>query len=318
MDPPGKLFNNIILATDSYKVSHYKQYPPGAEYVYSYFESRGGKFDEICFFGLQYFIKRYLCGPVVTEDKILEAKEVLDSHMGPGHFNEEGWRHILTKHDGYLPIKIKSVPEGTIVPVKNVLFTMVNTDPKCYWLTNYMETLLVEVWYPMTVCTNSREQKKVLQQALHRTGGSEAGLNFMLHDFGYRGVSSVESAAIGGAAHLINFMGTDTMASLLCAKKYYKCEGAAGFSIPAAEHSTITSWGRDHEADAFRNMVRPRALYRTASARRPPAIPPGQPRPWCLCHVFRCGAAYPVPNRPRGDRLRFIQCFRGMQHVVGW
>ena len=101
-----------------------------------YFESRGGKFDDICFFGLQYFIKRYLCGPVVTAEKIKEAKEILDKHMGPGHFNEAGWTHILEKHGGHLPISIKAVPEGTVVPVKNVLFTMVNTDPKCYWLTN--------------------------------------------------------------------------------------------------------------------------------------------------------------------------------------
>ena len=101
-----------------------------------YFESRGGKFDEICFFGLQYFVKRYLCGPVVTQEKIDQAKELLDNHMGPTHFNEEGWTHILKEHDGHLPITIKSVPEGTIVPTKNVLFSMVNTDPKCYWLTN--------------------------------------------------------------------------------------------------------------------------------------------------------------------------------------
>jgi nicotinamide phosphoribosyltransferase len=267
------VFDNIILATDSYKVSHYKQYPPGTAYVYSYFESRGGKFDEICFFGLQYFIKRYLCGKVVTEDKIREAKELLDNHMGPGHFNEEGWNHILTKHDGQLPISIKAVPEGTVVPTKNILFSMVNTDPACYWLTNYLETLLVEVWYPMTVATNSREQKKIIFSAFQNTGCEvNAGINFKLHDFGYRGVSSVESAAIGGAGHLINFWGTDTMAAILCLKYYYGGEGGsqsavplpidttvklpvAGLSIPAAEHSTITSWGREGELDAFRNML---------------------------------------------------------------
>jgi len=268
------VFDNIVLATDSYKVSHYKQYPPGTAYVYSYFESRGGKFEDICFFGLQYFVKRYLCGPVVTEDKIAEAKEILDNHMGPGHFNEEGWRHILTEHGGYLPISIKSVPEGTIVPAKNVLFTMVNTDPKCYWLTNYLETLLVQVWYPMTVATNSREQKKIIWNAFKQTGCNpeDPGINFKLHDFGYRGVSSVESAAIGGSAHLLNFWGTDTMAAILCLKYYYGgSDGSkaccplptdpnvilpvAGLSIPAAEHSTITSWGRDGELDAFRNML---------------------------------------------------------------
>jgi len=260
------VFDNIVLATDSYKVSHYKQYPPGTEYVYSYFESRGGKFDEICFFGLQYFVKRYLCGPVVTEDKIKEAKELIDEHMGPGHFNEEGWKHILEKHDGYLPISIKSVLEGTIVPTKNVLFTMVNTDPKCYWLTNYLETLLVEVWYPMTVATNSREQKKIIFDAFTKTEPEAAivdniGINFKLHDFGYRGVSSVESAGIGGAAHLINFWGTDTVAAMLVLKYYYgggtcgPLSKAPGMSIPAAEHSTITSWGREGELDAFKNML---------------------------------------------------------------
>jgi len=264
------VFDNIVLATDSYKVSHYKQYPPGTEYVYSYFESRGGKFDEIVFYGLQYFVKRYLCGPVVTQDKIDTAKEILDNHMGPGHFNEAGWKHILDAHGGHLPISIKSVPEGTVVPTKNALFTMVNTDPKCFWLTNYLETLLVEVWYPMTVATNSREQKKIIAKAFEATGCPlDAGVNFKLHDFGYRGVSSVESAGIGGAAHLINFWGTDTLAAILLLKYYYGDTAAkvplpinpeimlpvAGLSIPAAEHSTITSWGREYEVKAFENML---------------------------------------------------------------
>jgi nicotinamide phosphoribosyltransferase len=264
------VFDNIVLATDSYKVSHYRQYPPGTEYVYSYFESRGGKFDEVCFFGLQYFIKRYLSGVTVTADKIAYAKEILDNHMGPGHFNEEGWNHILNNCGGMLPISIKAVPEGSVVPTKNVLFTMVNTDPKCFWLTNYLETLLVEVWYPMTVATNSREQKKILQKYLVKTGCDAAPdgfINFMLHDFGYRGVSSVESAGIGGAGHLVSFWGTDTVAALLTIKHYYGGEKVplpidpsikldiAGLSIPAAEHSTITSWGRDHEVEAFENML---------------------------------------------------------------
>ena len=244
---------------------------PATPLLSQYFESRGGKFDEVVFFGLQYFVKRYLCGPVVTQEKIDVAKEILDNHMGPGHFNEEGWKHILTAHNGHLPISIKSAPEGTVVPTKNVLFTMVNTDPKCYWLTNYLETLLVQVWFPMSVATNSREQKKIIFNAFQKTGCElNDGINFKLHDFGYRGVSSVESAAIGGAGHLINFWGTDTMAAILCLKYYYG-DGAhakvplppnpdiklpvAGLSIPAAEHSTITSWGREGELDAFKNML---------------------------------------------------------------
>eukprot|EP00534_Pseudo-nitzschia_fraudulenta_P011728 CAMPEP_0201204080 /NCGR_PEP_ID=MMETSP0851-20130426/168164_1 /ASSEMBLY_ACC=CAM_ASM_000631 /TAXON_ID=183588 /ORGANISM="Pseudo-nitzschia fraudulenta, Strain WWA7" /LENGTH=366 /DNA_ID=CAMNT_0047492129 /DNA_START=13 /DNA_END=1110 /DNA_ORIENTATION=- len=136
---------------------------------------------------------------------------------------------------------------------------MENTDPKCCWLTNYLETLLVQVWYPTTVCTQSREQKKILAKYLKETGSpdqitSPGGLAVKLHDFGFRGVSSVESAAIGGAAHLVNFKGTDTMAALVCCKEYYS-EAMAATSIPASEHSTMTSWGREGECDAMKNML---------------------------------------------------------------
>ena len=144
--PLNRAYPNQRSCASGYKLTHYKQYPPGTQYVYSYFESRGGKWDEVCFFGLQYFMKRYLSGPVVTEEKIAQAKDFTVAHMGSAdHFNEAGWRHILEKHGGCLPIKIKAVPEGTVVPAKNVLFTMENTDPACYWLTNYLETLLVQV-----------------------------------------------------------------------------------------------------------------------------------------------------------------------------
>merc|ERR1712151_1364598 len=155
-------------------------------------------------------------------------------------------------------IEIKAVPEGTVLPYKNVLFTMENTDDQSYWLTNYLETLLVQVWYPTTVCTQSREQKKIIMRFLKDTGSQDVidkGLHmFKLHDFGFRGVSSVESAATGGCGHLVNFLGTDTMASLVLAKECYH-EELAGFSIPASEHSTMTSWGREKEVDAMRNML---------------------------------------------------------------
>ncbi|KAH8046764.1 nicotinamide phosphoribosyltransferase [Aureococcus anophagefferens] len=132
--------------------------------------------------------------------------------------------------------------------------TVENTDPACFWLTNFVETLLVQVWYPMTVATHSREQKKVVAKYLDVTG-DVAGLGFKLHDFGFRGVSSVETAGVGSCAHLVNFLGTDTVAGLVVAKDYYGAESAAGFSIPASEHSTITSWGESQEVDAMRNML---------------------------------------------------------------
>lgn len=247
--------NNLLLLSDSYKVSHHVQYPLNTEIIYSYFESRGGKHKEICFFGLQYFIKKYLIGQVVTKEKIEEAKGLYELHFGEGTnlFNEEGWLYILNKYGGELPIEIKSIPEGTVLPYKNALFTMVNTDPKCYWLTNFLETLLVQVWYPMTVATNSREQKKIILNSLIKTG-DPSGVNFKLHDFGYRGVSSVETAGIGGAAHLTQFLGTDTVAALVVARDFYSCK-CAGLSIPASEHSTITAWEKEGEVDAYRNML---------------------------------------------------------------
>merc|ERR1712151_1249634 len=257
--------HNILMLTDSYKVTHHLQYPPGTRTVYSYFECRGKGTREIVFFGLQYYLKRFLCGKVVTEEKIAQAAEYFKTHFsqpGIGYddrlFNAKAWQHILQKKGGHLPISIKAVPEGTVLSDNNVLFTMENTDPECYWLTNYLETLLVQVWYPITVCTQSRDQKLVIDHYLKETGCGDVldkGLNlFKLHDFGFRGVSSVESAAIGGAAHLVNFLGTDTMAALVCVKECYHEENA-GFSIPASEHSTITSWGEEKEVEAMKNML---------------------------------------------------------------
>ncbi|XP_012942330.1 nicotinamide phosphoribosyltransferase [Aplysia californica] len=246
--------DSVLLIADSYKVTHHRQYPPNTSIVYSYFESRGGKFPATCFFGLQYILKRWLVGQVVTREKIEEAREIFQLHFGQNVFNEEGWNYILEHHNGYLPLRIKAVPEGTVVPTKNVLFTVENTDPKCYWLTNYFETVLVQAWYPMTVATNSRAQKEIIARYLHETSDSTAGLPFKLHDFGFRGSSSVESAGIGGMAHLVNFQGTDTIAAVTTARKFYGCP-MAGFSIPAAEHSTITSWGVDREKEAFQNML---------------------------------------------------------------
>ena len=245
---------NILLLTDSYKASHYRQYPPETTNVYSYLEARkGGKFKQTTFFGLQYIIKRYLEGQVVTQAKIDEAEALFIKHLGPNMFNKAGWQHILDKHDGKLPVRIKAVAEGSIVPEGNVLVTVENTDPECFWLTNYLETLLLQVWYPTTIATLSKHMKETILEYLNQTGNPDL-IAFKLHDFGFRGVSSVESAGIGGAGHLLNFMGTDTLAAISLAQKYYGADMPA-FSIPASEHSTITSWGPEGEADAMENML---------------------------------------------------------------
>lgn len=157
----------------------------------------------------------------------------MGGHLPSVPFNESGWRYILEKHDGRLPIKIRAIKEGTVIPVKNILFSVENTDPECYWLVGYLETLFVQVWYPCTVATFSHEMKKTIRSSLLETSETTEGLTFQLHDFGFRGVSSVESAGIGGVAHLVNFRGTDTIQSLVVARKYYDCQ-IAGFSVPAS------------------------------------------------------------------------------------
>jgi nicotinamide phosphoribosyltransferase len=247
-----KLSHNIILNSDSYKYSQFNQYPLGTEYVYSYIESRGGEWDKTVFFGLQAFIKEYLTTPITQAD-IDVAEAIILAHGEP--FNRAGWEYILKEHGGKLPVVIKAAPEGCIIPTKNVLATIENTDPKCYWLTSFLETAILRaIWYPTTVATNSYESKKIILAALEKTGDPSL-IDFKLHDFGARGVSSQESAGLGDAAHLINFLGTDTITGLLYAREYYDAE-MPGFSIPAMEHSTVTSWGQEHEVDSYRNMLK--------------------------------------------------------------
>ena len=253
-EPRNLLSRNLVLQTDSYKFTHWKQYPPGTQYVYSYLESRGGMFSQTAFFGLQYYLLKYLQGCVVNEDDVRQAQQFVDSHIGPGMFNADGWMHIVRNRGGKLPVEIKAVPEGTSVDVQNVLMTIENTDPICYWLPNYLETLLLKVWYPITVATLSQGIRKVMLGALQRSG-DPALIDFKLHDFGYRGVSSEETAGIGAAAHLINFKGTDTVAGIRLLQQFYQSAEMEGFSIPAAEHSTITAWGRENEVQAYDNML---------------------------------------------------------------
>ena len=247
-----KCLYNLLLNTDSYKASHWLQYPPGTDATFFYVESRGGVHDRTVFFGLQAILKEYLAKPVTHAD-IDEARDLFAAHGEP--FNEAGWRYIVDTHGGLLPIRIRAVPEGTVVPTHQALVTIESTDPQAYWVPSYLETLLLRLWYPVTVATISWHAKQTIRQFLERTSDDPEGqLPFKLHDFGARGVSSTESAAFGGAAHLVNFLGTDTVSGLLLARRYYH-EPMAGYSIPAAEHSTITSWGREHEVDAYRNML---------------------------------------------------------------
>ena len=245
---------NILIDTDSYKASHYLQYPPNTTSMFSYIESRGGEYDATVFFGLQYYLKKYLTHRI-TVAEVEEAKEFFTMHGEP--FNYEGWMYIATELEGKLPVRIRAVPEGTVVPTSNILVSVESTDPKVFWVVSWLETsLLRNVWYGTTVCTRSHKIRQIIMKALELSSDDpKTEINFKLHDFGARGVSSQESAMLGGAAHLVNFMGSDTVVGIRCANKYYHSP-MAGFSIPAAEHSSITGWGKDHEVDAYRNMLK--------------------------------------------------------------
>lgn len=244
---------NKILAVDSYKASQFLQYPPGTEYIYSYIESRGGEYDETMFFGISAFLQEYSSTPITQAD-IDEAEEFFGLHGEP--FNKEGWEYILKTYNGYLPLEIRAIDEGTIIPTKNVLVTVRNTDPKCFWLTSYVETALLRgVWYPTTVATQAWYIRQVIKHYLEVSGDVNL-LDFKLVDFGARGVSSGESAAIGGMGPLAaGFKASDTIEGILAAKRFYG-EPMAAFSIPASEHSTITSWGKIRETDAYRNIIK--------------------------------------------------------------
>lgn len=244
---------NIILATDYYKQTHWLQYPKKTQVVYSYLESRGGQFDSVSFFGLQGFLKDYLEGVVVTQWMVNEAAEVLKQGFGFDYFNRAGWQRIVDVHGGKLPLRIRAVKEGSLVPTSSVLLTIENTDEELPWLTNFIETALLRgTWYPTTVATLSYHIKKVYADFCRETGADFTP--FYMNDFGARGVSSGESAGIGGAAHLVHSLGTDTIEGVLYARDHYNA-GICGYSVMASEHSTTTIYGKDHEADAYERFL---------------------------------------------------------------
>lgn len=267
-----------ILRTDGYKPSQWLQYPPNTTHVSSYIESRGGE-DESVFFGARPWVMDYMTTPITMAD-ILFAEMVFRVYGAP--FNRAGWEIIVNEYNGYLPLEIQAIPEGTVMRVHNVQMQVTNTDSRLGWLTSYIETALLRgIWYPSTIATKSRKFKKILAKALLKTSDMPVdvalniALKFALHDFGDRGVSSTESAVLGGMAHLVNFWGTDTIEGIIGAHVYYGADitnpdaPPVARTIPASEHSTITSWGREHEVDAYENMInqfsKPGSIYACVS-----------------------------------------------------
>lgn len=245
---------NILFDTDSYKLSHYSQYPEDTQYVSSYVEPRKawGQIDKVMFFGLQIELAK-LAGQIVTQAMLDEATPFLKAH-GFDIF-VEGWQYIIDTHDGRLPILIEALPEGTLAPAAIPQLRIENTDPNCYWLVSYLETrLLRAVWYPSSVASLSYYVMNEIRARLAMTDGDIAGAEFKLHDFGARGATCFEAAGIGGAAHLVSSLGSDTIAGLVYARNFYGAD-MAGFSIPASEHSTMTAAGESGELDQMRRFL---------------------------------------------------------------
>jgi nicotinamide phosphoribosyltransferase len=245
-------FKNIIINTDNYKHCHYQLYPKGTQYVSSYIEARGGEMPVTLFVGLQAFIREYLMHPITLDD--IDEAEFTEREQGM-HFNRENWMGVLNDHGGYLPVEIEAVPEGTVMPIRNALVQVINTDPKYWWATSFFETALLRaIWYPTTIGTISWLAKQQVIEAFRATSDNPQLVRHILHDYGARGVSSMESAALGGLAHLVNFSQSDTVPGILAAKKYYNAVAPSN-SGPNAEHAGFTAWGRDYEADAMANML---------------------------------------------------------------
>jgi nicotinamide phosphoribosyltransferase len=241
----GLLQDVLCLKTDSYKVGHWKMLAEDTDNFFSYGEARGAGhgIEKTVMFGLQAIIKKYFLKKITMRD-IMRAKRFADRHLKPGAFNYEGWKYIVDEYDGYLPLEIWAVPEGTVLNPKNVLYYVQATDAKCKWLVSYFEPLWFQVWYPITVASLSYQIRKNLSKFWQETVDDDrmGGLNFALHDFGFRGVSSPESAGIGDAGHLMSFMGTDTMMGIAVLYDYYGLDeeddnSMPGFSVYASEHS---------------------------------------------------------------------------------
>lgn len=249
--------DNIILDVDSYKLCHQAMYGRlGVTGAFSYIEPRS-KVDKILYFGFQLWLKRL---KPVTMEMIDEAEEFFKAHIMNGDklFPRKDWEKVVKVYGGYPPLCIRAVPEGTVLDSSNALVTIESTDPELAWMVAYFETAMLRaVWYPTTVASRSFKIRSILKKYILETSDLpwEQAIAFMFHDFGARGVSSQESAGIGGAAHLATgAMGTDTITGALFANKYYNSPMSA-FSVFATEHSIMTMRGKDGELKTVNDLI---------------------------------------------------------------
>jgi nicotinamide phosphoribosyltransferase len=256
IDPKLDCFS--LVYADSYKGSHGLMLKDifrkdGVKNVQFYAGPRiGSKFPEVVNFGLQSLLKK-LANTIITEDHVFSVASLFGK--GLGDFDIKPWIYVARDLNGVMPIKISALPEGAIVPEGVPLFTIESIDEKFSPVLGYFETFMSHLWYPMTVATHSREVKKIIKNYVNETSMNLDSWKFMLHDFGCRGVSSMETAGIGGAAHLVSFYGTDTIPAFNHISNYYGCSSMPGFSVNASEHSIMTSKGLDGQYDVLEKLL---------------------------------------------------------------
>lgn len=258
---------NPATLADMYKIGHFNQYPKGTTLVYSNLTPRKSRIegiDGIVFFGLQYFIKHILQErfqkdffDLPLEDVVKSFKRVMDNTLGKDSITTD---HIESLHRlGFLPIRIRALPEGTVCPIGVPCLTVVNTLPEFYWLTNFLETILsTEIWMACTSATTSREYRKVFSKYAMLTTGNTTGVQWQAHDFSMRGMSSLESAMISGAAHLLSFTGSDTIPALHFLEHYYGANSDNELvmaSVAATEHSVQCAGGELNERETYRRLL---------------------------------------------------------------
>lgn len=256
------------LLCDFYKVSHKEQYPNKTEIIYSTWIPRSNKYfpkaKKVVAFGIQSFIKKYLIKYFnkhffnrPKELVVAEYVRVIKHTLG---VENPDATHIADLHDlRYLPIKIKAVKEGTLVPMRVPMMTVENTDKKFYWVTNYLETIISnELWLPTTSATIAYTYRQLLDEYAMKTVGNTDGVPFQAHDFSMRGMGAFEASVNSGAGHLLSFVGTDTIPAILAHEKYYNANietELVGTSIPATEHSVMCAYGETDEFALFKRLI---------------------------------------------------------------
>jgi nicotinamide phosphoribosyltransferase len=267
------MYINPLTAIDFYKTDHRRQYPVGTSEVYSNFTPRSGRLanvlkeqydNKVVFFGLQYFLKEFLIKTwnenFFKQDKnkvVLSYKRRMDMALGIDAIETH---HIAALHDlGYLPLKIKALPEGIRSPIGIPLLTIVNTHEDFFWLTNYIETaLLCYLWRPITSATIAYEYKRLLVKHAIKTGTDLDFVEFQAHDFSFRGMSGIETAMLNGAAHLTSFIGTDCVSAIDFVEEFYLAnveKEVIGCSVPATEHSVMCMDMEENELETFRRLI---------------------------------------------------------------